>query len=102
MNQVVRSRTLPACSRCSQDQLVTVAKMPKTDSYGWPIRLELCKVCDADKPAASAVIRFFSTGGGHDTRQAEEGARLMMEWTKEGMGAYGWFWEEAPADSGGR
>lgn len=76
--------------------------MPKTDSYGRAIRLELCKVCDADKPAASAVIRFFATGGGHDTGRADEGARLMMEWTKEGMAAYGWSWQEGPAAPGGR
>lgn len=73
-----------------------MADMPKTDAYGRRIRLELCKVCDADKPAAAAVIRFFTTGGGHDLSRAEEGSRLMMEWTREGMAAYGWYWEEKP------
>ncbi|MCX4564691.1 DUF6300 family protein [Streptomyces phaeochromogenes] len=96
MNQVVRSQTLPACSRCHGDHLLTMADMPKTDAYGRRIRLELCKVCDADKPAAAAVIRFFTTGGGHDLSRAEEGSRLMTEWTREGMAAYGWHWEETP------
>ncbi|GHH63449.1 DUF6300 family protein [Streptomyces umbrinus] len=77
MNQVVRSQTLPACSRCHQDQLLTMADMPKTDAYGRRIRLKLCKACDADKPAAAAVIGFFTTGGGHDLSRAEEGTRLM-------------------------
>ncbi|MCR3725249.1 hypothetical protein FHS35_002097 [Streptomyces umbrinus] len=51
--------------------------MPKTDAYGRRIRLKLCKACDADKPAAAAVIGFFTTGGGHDLSRAEEGTRLM-------------------------
>ncbi|WP_443061427.1 DUF6300 family protein [Streptomyces sp. NBC_00414] len=57
---------------------------------------ELCKVCDTDKPAAAAVIGFFTSGGGHDLSRAEEGSRLMIEWTREGMAAHGWHWEETP------
>ncbi|WP_413755087.1 DUF6300 family protein [Streptomyces sp. MMBL 11-3] len=92
----MRSRALPACTRCHADRLLTLADMPKTDTYGRRIQLELCKDCDADKPAAAAVIAFFATGGGHDVSRAGEGAQLMMEWTKEGMAAYGWYWEEIP------
>lgn len=94
MNQIARSQTLPVCSRCHADELMTVADMPKNDATGRRIRLELCKVCDADKPAASAVIGFFASGGGHDLSRAEEGSRLMIEWTREGMAAYGWYWSE--------
>ncbi|MFE9684062.1 DUF6300 family protein [Streptomyces sp. NPDC006285] len=92
----MRSQTLPACSRCHADRLLTLADMPKTDAYGRSIQLELCKDCDADQSAAAAVIHFFATGGGHDVSRAREGARLMMEWTKEGMAAHGWYLEENP------
>ncbi len=47
-------------------ELLTMADMPKSDAYGRRMRLELCKTCDADNPAAAAVIGFFTTGGGHD------------------------------------
>ncbi|WP_413755187.1 DUF6300 family protein [Streptomyces sp. MMBL 11-3] len=96
MSQFVRSQTLPACTCCHADRLLTLVDMPKTDAYGRRIQLELCKDCDAGKPAAAAVIAFFATGGGHDLSRAEEGSRLMMEWTKEGISAYGWHWEETP------
>lgn len=70
--------------------------MPQDDAEGRPIHLELCPVCDADKPAASALLRWLADGGGQDATRAEEGARLLLEWTKEGMAAYGWSWQEAP------
>ncbi|MDX2824275.1 DUF6300 family protein [Streptomyces ipomoeae] len=31
--------------------------MPSDDEQGRPIHLELCAACDADKPAAGALIR---------------------------------------------
>ncbi|MCX5112841.1 hypothetical protein OOK13_31125 [Streptomyces sp. NBC_00378] len=34
-----------------------------------------------------------------DAAQAKEGALLVMEWSKEGMAAHGWFWEEKPSVS---
>ncbi|MFF3313193.1 DUF6300 family protein [Streptomyces sp. NPDC002952] len=92
----MRSRELPGCSRCGQQQLLTTAAMPKKDALGKPIVLELCKVCDAKRLAAAAVIDFFATGGGHDLARAREGARLLTEWTTEGMAAYGWY----PAEPG--
>ncbi|MFF8534248.1 DUF6300 family protein [Streptomyces sp. NPDC015532] len=49
-------------------------------------------MCDANQPAAAALIRFFTEGGGHDTSRSAEGAQLLMEWTKEGMAAHGWYW----------
>ncbi|WP_405918330.1 MULTISPECIES: DUF6300 family protein [unclassified Streptomyces] len=36
----------------------------KKDTFGQPIHLELCKICDANQPAAAALIRFFTEGGG--------------------------------------
>lgn len=98
MAQVVRSDRLPQCSRCHGD-LITSAVMPKNDEHGRPIHLELCAACDADAPAAGALMRFFADGGGRDTSRSEEGARLLMEWTKEGMAAHGWFWEEKKPSS---
>ncbi|MEE1928784.1 DUF6300 family protein [Streptomyces sp. TRM 70351] len=92
----MRSQTLPACSRCHQDQLLSVANMPKTDAYGRRIQLELCKVCDTDKPAAAASTNFLTTAGGHDLSRAEEASQLMIKWTREGMAAYVWYWEDPP------
>ncbi|GAA2524012.1 DUF6300 family protein [Streptomyces longisporus] len=96
MHRVVRSERLPQCSRC-QGKLITSAVMPKDDDEGRPIHLELCAVCDADKPAAAAMIRFFTEGGGRDVSRAEEGARLLWDWAREGMAAHGWVWEETPS-----
>ncbi|MGW6145693.1 DUF6300 family protein [Streptomyces sp. NPDC055140] len=91
----MRSDRLPQCSRCVVT--CTSAVMPKNDEHGRPIHLDLCAVCDADAPAAAALIRFFVDSGGRDTSRSEEGARLLMESTKEGMAAHGWFWEERPS-----
>lgn len=86
---------LPQCSRCRGD-LITSVVMPQNDAEGRPIHLELCAACDADKPAPGALLRWFAEGGGRDTTRAEEGARLLMEWTKEGMAGHGWFFQESP------
>nr|WP_274036689.1 DUF6300 family protein [Streptomyces sp. MMBL 11-1] len=51
----------------------------------------MCAACDADRPAAGALIRFFADGRGRDADRAKEGALLVLEWTKEGMAAHGWF-----------
>ncbi|MFE7076899.1 DUF6300 family protein [Streptomyces sp. NPDC057620] len=59
----MRSQTLPACTRCHADRLLPLADMPKTDTYGQRIQLELCKDCDADKPAAAAVITLLHHRG---------------------------------------
>ncbi|WP_432190647.1 DUF6300 family protein [Streptomyces sp. Tue6028] len=100
MSQIVRSQELPLCSRCGGDHLLTTATMPMKDAFGQPIELELCKKCDADQPAAAALVRFFTEGGGHDLSRSKEGAQLLMEWTKEGMAVHGWYWEQRPAGSG--
>ncbi|MFJ3229223.1 DUF6300 family protein [Streptomyces sp. NPDC086783] len=97
MSQIVRSKELPGCSRCGQETVLTTAAMPKKDAFGQRIVLELCKACDADKPAAAALVDYFATGGGHDPARSQEGARLLMEWTKEGMAAHGWHWVETGA-----
>lgn len=91
MGRVELSGKLPACSRCRAD-LITSAVMPQDDDAGRPIHLELCRSCDADKPAAGPLLRWFATGGGHDPSRAQEGVRLMLEWTKEGMAEHGWYW----------
>ncbi|WP_052433053.1 DUF6300 family protein [Streptacidiphilus carbonis] len=55
--------------------------------------LELCEACDAGKPAAGALIRYFDTAGAKDTSRTQEGAHLLLAWTREAMATYGWFWE---------
>lgn len=90
MHRVERSDKLPQCSRCRGD-LITSIVMPQDGVEGRPIYLELCAACDADKSAATALLRWFAEGGGHDVARAGEGARLLLEWTKEGMAEHGWF-----------
>ncbi|MFF5881106.1 DUF6300 family protein [Streptomyces californicus] len=92
------SDRLPQCSRCRGDLLTSIV-MPQNDEHGRPIHLELCPVCDANRLAAGALIRYFADGRGRDATRAKEGALLVMEWTKEGMAAHGWFFEEKPASS---
>lgn len=89
------SDRLPQCSRC-RGALITSAVMPQDDEHGRPIHLELCAACDADQRAGGALIRFIADGGGRDVTRAQEGARLLMEWTKEGMATHGWYWQETP------
>ncbi|MFG2441034.1 DUF6300 family protein [Streptomyces sp. NPDC048508] len=99
MNEILRIQDLPPCSRCGDGLIVTTAGMSQTDEAGQPITLELCESCDADKPAAAALLAFFAEGGGHDVSRSSEGARLLMEWTKEGMADHGWSWVETPRPS---
>ncbi|MFD3851901.1 DUF6300 family protein [Streptomyces microflavus] len=96
MVRVVTSDRLPQCSRCRGDLLTSIV-MPQNDKHGRPIHLELCAACDADRPAAGALIRYFADGRGRDATRAKEGALLVLEWTKEGMAAHGWFFEEKSA-----
>jgi hypothetical protein len=97
MHRVELSDKLPPCSRCG-GKVITSVVMPQDDAAGRPIQLQLCSSCDADKPAAGALLRWFATGGGHDLSRADEGARLLLEWTKEGMGEHGWYWSESTPD----
>ncbi|MEU2069948.1 DUF6300 family protein [Streptomyces anulatus] len=85
MARVVTSDRLPQCSRCLGDPLTSIV-MPQNDEPGRPIHLELYAACDADRPAAGALIRYFADGRGRDATRA-----------KEGMAAHGWFWEEKPS-----
>jgi hypothetical protein len=79
--------------------------MPQNDAAGRPIHLQLCPSCDADKPAAGALLAWLADGGGHDPSRVREGALLLLEWTKEGMAEHGWHWCESatgtppPADA---
>lgn len=88
---------LPPCSRCG-GSLLTSAVMPKDDDQGHPIHLELCPACDSDRPAAAALLRWFASSAAHDPARVEEGARLLLEWAKEGMAAHGWDWVDEPGD----
>ncbi|MFI9446391.1 MULTISPECIES: DUF6300 family protein [Streptomyces] len=92
------SGLLPQCSRCGGDLIVSVVA-PKNDTDGRPIQLQLCSACDAEKPAAGALLFWFASGGGHDTERSEEGARLLMEWTGEAMAEYGWYWPGTDVDA---
>ncbi len=96
MHRVELSDQLPSCSRCG-GKLISSAVMPQNDSAGRPIHLELCPACDAAKPAAAALLHWFATGGGHASTRAQEGAKRMLEWTKEGMAEHGWHWAEPAA-----
>ncbi|TQK42681.1 hypothetical protein FBY35_4109 [Streptomyces sp. SLBN-118] len=97
MTQVELAERLPSCSRCG-GPLITSAVMPQEDADGFPIHLELCSSCDTEKPAAGALLRWFATGGGHDMSRVQEGADLLMDWTKEGMAEHGWCWSAYQAD----
>ncbi|MEV6397397.1 DUF6300 family protein [Streptomyces sp. NPDC051907] len=99
MTRVELAERLPSCSRCG-GRLITSAVMPQEDDEGFPIHLELCSACDAGKPAAGALLAWFATGGGHDMSRVQEGAELLVEWTKEGMGEHGWDWSLDGAGSG--
>ncbi|MET9499543.1 DUF6300 family protein [Streptomyces sp. NPDC006552] len=101
MPRVERTHRLPQCSPCRGD-LILSAVAPKNDADGRPIHLQLCAACDtgdATRPAAGILVQFFTEGGGHDTARAAEGARLMVDWTKECMAGHGWHWK--PDTSGG-
>lgn len=89
MTRVELSDSLPPCSRCGGG-LISSIVMPQEDTAGRPIQLELCSLCDTDKPAAAALLRWFATGGGKDMSRVAEGAELLVEWQKEGMAAHGW------------
>ncbi len=54
-----------------------------------------CPACHAGKAAAGALLRFLANGGGRDGTRGQEGDRLLMEWTKEGMADHGWHWQES-------
>ncbi|MER7108808.1 DUF6300 family protein [Streptomyces sp. NPDC000229] len=95
---VQRSNDLPACSRC-QGPLIMAARMPQRDTFGKPITLELCRLCDAGDTAAGALVRFFASGAGNDTSRAKEGAELLLDFQKEAMAAHGYVLIDNP-DSG--
>ncbi|MER6375912.1 DUF6300 family protein [Streptomyces mirabilis] len=89
---------LPRCSRCRGDLIIS-SVAPQDDEHGRPIHLELCALCDTgdvDRPAAGVLVQFFADRGGHDMTRADEGAQLLMEWTKECMATHGWYWQEKP------
>ncbi|MET8680030.1 DUF6300 family protein [Streptomyces sp. NPDC004647] len=85
-----RTHRQPAsCSRCG-GELIASHIMTQDDAAGRPIHLQMCSSCDAEKPAAGALLRWFATDGGRDSSRAEEGVRLLLEWTKAGMAEHGW------------
>ncbi|MEW2166056.1 DUF6300 family protein [Streptomyces sp. NPDC007084] len=88
------SDRLPPCSRCGGSLFVSCVA-PRNDTAGRPIHLELCGTCDGEKPAAGAFLFWFASGGGHDTERGEEGARCLLEWTREAMADHGWHWNPA-------
>ncbi|WP_162793843.1 hypothetical protein [Streptomyces paludis] len=49
--------------------------------------------------SSPSVSRSHRSGLVRESR-AEEGALLMLEWTKEGMAAHGWFMEETLFEEG--
>ncbi|MEW2404110.1 DUF6300 family protein [Streptomyces sp. NPDC046862] len=92
------SDRLPQCSRCRGD-LIMSGVAPQDDEHGRPIQLELCPVCDTgdvDRPAAGLLVQWFANDGGHDVSRVQEGAHLLMEFTKECMAAHCWYWQETP------
>ncbi|MET9890337.1 DUF6300 family protein [Streptomyces sp. NPDC006465] len=98
MHRIQMSDRMPQCSQCGSDLIVSVVA-PKNDTAGRPIHLQLCTACDGEKPAAGALLFWFASGGGHDMERSEEGARLLMRWTKEAMAEYGWYWRGTDVDA---
>ena len=88
--RVEQSDRLPQCSRC-RGALIISTVMPQNDREGRPILMELCPACDADKGAASALIRLLDSPD--SPNRMEEAADLLLAWTREAMADYGWFWE---------
>ncbi|SEB30572.1 hypothetical protein SAMN04490357_0052 [Streptomyces misionensis] len=100
MEQLRLSDRLPQCSRCGGD-LIMSGVAPQDDAHGRPIHLELCPACDAgdvDRPAAGLFVQWFADGGGHDESRVQEGAYLLMEWTKECMAVHGWYLKDVPPE----
>ncbi|MER5382003.1 DUF6300 family protein [Streptomyces sp. NPDC002688] len=98
MHRIQISDRMPQCSQCGSDLIVSVVA-PKNDTAGRPIHLRLCTTCDGEKPAAGALLFWFASGGGHDMERSEEGARLLMRWTKEAMAEHGWYWRGTDVDA---
>ncbi|WP_391858964.1 DUF6300 family protein [Streptomyces rhizosphaerihabitans] len=69
--------------------------MLKKDTGGLPILPELCRDCDADKPAAAALIRFFTadvaaTSAAPRRRPAPHG----VDEGRHGRARHGRYWAE--------
>ncbi|MFD5814801.1 DUF6300 family protein [Streptomyces sp. NPDC127038] len=92
------SDLLPPCSRCGKDLIISCIA-PRDDTAGRPIHLQLCSACDGEKQAAGALLFWFASGGGHDMERSHEGARLLLEWTKEAMAEHGWYWRGNDLDA---
>lgn len=95
MAVVQRAERLPHCSWCGGDLIIS-AVAPKDDAQGRPIHMELCAASDTGdphRPAAGMLVQFFADGGGRDLSRSEEGAILLMDWTRECMAAHGWEWQ---------
>ncbi|MFD7980251.1 DUF6300 family protein [Streptomyces sp. NPDC059071] len=44
-----------------------------------------------------SLLQWFADGGGRDTTRAEEGAVLLLQWTRECMAIHGWDWQPGPS-----
>ena len=77
----------PACPHCGTSALLA-AQVP----HGWDnpdgtatkgtITTLLCERCDADKPAAAALITYFHVHGQIDAGTVGEAAALIQEWVE--------------------
>ncbi|MEU0990669.1 DUF6300 family protein [Streptomyces sp. NPDC005953] len=85
---------MPPCARCGGEPIVSLAG--PVGGFGLPVPVQLCPACDADKPAARALLAFFTSGAGFDTSRGEEAARLMGAWQGEAMAACGFHGVPAP------
>lgn len=84
---------LPDCSRCG-GRIIVNGATPLRDSFGRPIVLELCPSCDAEKPAAGALIRWFQSGAPADPayRAGKRDAQRFQAWQEEALAPYGYRW----------
>jgi SAM-dependent methyltransferase len=72
---------LRPCSRCGGDLL-----LQWNGPWGTGVWMELCPACDAERPAARALIRWHRDPG----RDPKALPKLFEDWETETMHAHGW------------
>ncbi|WP_143659728.1 DUF6300 family protein [Streptomyces pharetrae] len=80
-------RPLRPCSRCGDDLLLRW-----NGPLGTGVWMELCPACDAERPAASALIRWHRD----PDRDPKALPKLFEDWETETMHAQGWARAEQP------
>lgn len=82
---VVSAAHVPACPKCSEDGLLS-ARVPhnieRPDGYivHGTTQVVLCPRCDADQPAAGALITYFHVHGQVNDDTLTQAADLIAAW----------------------